>query len=167
MHEYLSNLLPRLKSLSKTLNQVEIFVDKEWVFLDEQNNVHEYTFLRDHRLIVAFNGQNLRGKWEILPTGKLLIDISNEIMILENAFVNKVVLVLKKNGKDDQPFILFDKVKIPDGNINRYLEELEQTLSLPENEHSDSEVEGKYSYEVLFYSFCFLMLILIFLFSIS
>ena len=49
-------------------------------------------------------------------------------MLLENAFVNKVVLILKKNGKNDQPFILFDRIGIPDGNITKYLENLEKTI---------------------------------------
>ena len=130
MHEYLNNLLPRLRTLSKTLNQVEIFADKEWVFVDaNSNNPHLYTFLRDKRLIVSVNGENKIGKWEILPTGKLLIEFSNEPpMLLENAFVNNAVLVLKKNGNNDQPFILFDKIKIPDGNVINYLENLEKTI---------------------------------------
>jgi hypothetical protein len=130
MHEYLNNLLPRLRTLSKTLNQVEIFADKEWVFVDaNSNNPHLYTFLRDKRLIVSVNGENKIGKWEILPTGKLLIEFSKEPpMLLENAFVNNAVLVLKKNGKNDQPFILFDKIKIPDGNIVKYLLNLEKTI---------------------------------------
>jgi hypothetical protein len=133
MHEYLNNLLPRLKTLSKTLNHVEIFADKEWIFLDaKSNNPHQYTFLRDKRLIVSVNGENKIGKWEILPTGKLLIEFSNEPpMLLENAFVNKVVLILKKNGKNDQPFILFDRIGIPDGNIIEYLENLEKTIIPP------------------------------------
>ena len=52
-------------------------------------------------------------------------------MLLENAFVNKVVLILKKNGKNDQPFILFDRIGIPDGNIIEYLENLEKTIAPP------------------------------------
>ena len=130
MHEYLNNLLPRLRTLSKTLNQVEIFGDKEWVFVDAStNNPHLYTFLRDKRLIVLVNGNSKIGKWEILPTEKLLIEFSNEPpLLLENAFVNKVILVLKKNGKNDQPFILFDRIGIPDGNIIKYLLNLEKTI---------------------------------------
>ena len=142
MHEYLNNLLPRLKTLSKTLNQVEIFADKEWVFLDaNSNNPHLYTFLRDQRLIVSVYSENKIGKWEILPTGKLLIEFSNEPpMLLENAFVNKVVLILKKNGKNDQPFILFDRIGIPDGNITKYLENLEKTIVLiPDKKDDDGD----------------------------
>jgi hypothetical protein len=141
MHEYLNNLLPRLKTLSNTLNQVEIFGDKEWIFLDlNSNNPHQYTFLRDKRLIVSVNGENKIGKWEILPTGKLLIEFSNEPpMLLENAFVNNSVLVLKKNGENDQPFILFDRFEIPDGNIIKYLKNLEKTIVLIPDEIDDDE----------------------------
>ena len=130
MQEFINNLIPRLKILSKSLDQVEVFVDKAWVYTDENNNIHEYTFLRDQRLIVSFNGQIQKGKWELLPTGKLLLDIANENIMLENAFINKAILVLKKNGMDDQPFILFDIKKIPDGNITSYLEMLAENPKL-------------------------------------
>ena len=60
-------------------------------------------------------------------------------MLLENAFVNKVVLILKKNGKNDQPFILFDRIGIPDGNIIEYLENLEKTIVLIPDEIDDHE----------------------------
>lgn len=147
MHEYLNNLLPRLRTLSKTLNQVEIFADKEWVFVDaNSNNPHLYTFLRDKRLIVSVNGENKIGKWEILPTGKLLIEFSNEPpMLLENAFVNNAVLVLKKNGENDQPFILFDRLEIPDGNIIKYLKNLEKTIDLIPDEIDDDDKEDKFA----------------------
>lgn len=140
MQEFINNLIPRLKILSKSLDQVEVFVDKAWVYTDENNNIHEYTFLRDQRLIVSFNGQIQKGKWELLPTGKLLLDIANENMMLENAFINKAILVLKKNGMEDQPFILFDIKKIPDGNITSYLEMLAENPKLSlEDETNTSE----------------------------
>jgi hypothetical protein len=158
MHEYLNNLLPRLKTLSNTLNQVEIFGDKEWIFLDaNSNNPHQYTFLRDKRLIVSVNGENKIGRWEILPTGKLLIEFSNEPpMLLENAFVNNAVLVLKKNGENDQPFILFDRFEIPDGNIIKYLKNLEKTIDLIPDEIDDDDKEDKFA---VFYGYVFFIFV--------
>ena len=154
MHKYLKNLLPRLRTLSNTLNQVEIFADKEWVFVDaNSNNPHLYTFLRDQRLIVSVNSENKIGRWEILPTGKLLIEFSNEPpMLLENAFVNNAVLVLKKNGENDQPFILFDRFEIPDGNIIKYLKNLEKTIDLIPDEIDDDDKEDKFA---VFYGYVF------------
>lgn len=68
-------------------------------------------------------------EWEILLTGKLLIEFSDEPpILLENAFVNKVVLILSNNGKNNLPFILFDRIGIPDSNIIEYLENLEKTI---------------------------------------
>ncbi|MDP2413838.1 hypothetical protein [Daejeonella sp.] len=163
MQEFINNLIPRLKNLSKTLDQVEVFVDKAWVYTDENNNIHEYTFLRDQRLIVSFNGQIQKGKWELLPTGKLLLDIAHENMMLEKAFINKAILVLKKNGMDDQPFILFDIKKIPDGNITSYLEMLAENPML----HLEDETSGpKESFDyfdvtVVVISFIFIVILIL------
>jgi hypothetical protein len=51
MKEYFRALLHRVHSYSKELDTLEVFVDKPWVFKDESGNSHQYTSLRDKRLV--------------------------------------------------------------------------------------------------------------------
>jgi hypothetical protein len=157
MHEYIINLLPRLKTLGRTLNQIEIFVDKEWLLLDAKtNNSHGYTFLRDKRLIVSFNNHNKIGHWGLLPNRKLLIEFPNEApLIFENAFLNDAVIVLKKNGVNNQPFILFDKMQIPDANVFKYFNRL---LESPERKELP---EGELGIIICFVTFLIILIVLL------
>jgi hypothetical protein len=56
MQQYLKNFIPRLNQFSRTLDQIESFVDKPWIFIDEKNNKHTYIFQRDKSLIMSLNG---------------------------------------------------------------------------------------------------------------
>ena len=125
MIAYLTNLLPRLQNYSVGLDKIEVFVDKPWVFIDGSNNHHDYTFMRDGRLLMSLNGTVTIGKWELLPTQRLLIDRLFDNVMLNNVFINNDILVLQKNGSNDDPFVLVNQKVIKDLNYLEYLKELD------------------------------------------
>jgi hypothetical protein len=123
MLNYIKNILPRLQRFSKQLDVTEIFVGKPWILIDEHSNTHEYEFDRNGRLIMAINGNVTEGRWEFrTATNRLLIDRLTDKILLQHAFVSEGVLVLKKSGTEDIPFLLYDRNIIKDGNVQSYLE---------------------------------------------
>jgi hypothetical protein len=126
MNQSFKNIIPRLLRYSKQLDKVETFVDKSWLYLDNGGNNHEYYFIRDHRLIMSVNGKAVTGKWELLPNGKLLIDRVADQIVLKNQFIDEALMILQKSASDEDPFILIDEQKIPDLNVMKYLEEVEE-----------------------------------------
>lgn len=134
MYEFLRNIIPRIQSFSKRLDQIEVFVDRSWILVDENNNKHEYNFLRENnQLIMSLNGQVKLGSWQLLPTGKLLIERGENALLLDNAFIDEAVLVLKRGNSNELPFILFNDKLIPDGDIVNYLIRVEKSNRIPEN----------------------------------
>lgn len=138
MIDYLKNIIPRIKQYSKGLDKAEYFVDKNWIYIDDNNNQHEYIFLRDKRLIMTLNSATKEGSWELLPTGQLLIRRTNTDLIkLENIFVENALLILKQSATVDIPFVLINQRLIPDLDVVSYLENFEyeqERKSLPPSE---------------------------------
>ena len=122
---YLKNLLPRIQQFSAQLSKEEIFVDKPWVLIDLNGNNHEYIFLRNHELILSVNGIVTKGSWQLLPTGKLLIDRVTDNILLQQAFIDEGILILKLSGTDDLPFMLLNENVIPDKDPEKYLRKVE------------------------------------------
>lgn len=156
MIEYLKNIIPRIKQYSKELDKSENFVDKNWVFIDDNNSKHEYIFLRDQRLIMTLDNVTKEGSWELLPTGQLLIKrSSSELIKLENIFVEKALLILKQSAVADIPFILINEELIPDLNVAVYLEKFaheQERKTMPVSEQkfivlSTGELSGPPVYE--------------------
>lgn len=129
MIEYLKNLVPRLQKFSKELDVIEVFVDKPWIYIDISGNHHEYVFMRDGRLLMSLNGIVNEGKWELLPTKRLLINRIVDQVMLNKMFINKDILMLQKNGTDNEPFVLINQDEIKDLNYLNYLKNLEQFLT--------------------------------------
>ncbi len=119
---WLKNLLPRLESISKSLDQQELFIDQPWIFTDESGNRHQYIFMRSNELVLSVNGSVIMGTWKYISAAKsLLIDTTVEKLLLKHAFIDEGVLILKKDGTADIPFILVNERVIPDLNLQDYL----------------------------------------------
>lgn len=125
MWQYIKNIIPRIQQFSDQLSNVEVFVDKPWILIDEDENTHEYVFLRDKRLILSVNGKVIQGNWELLPTGKLLINRVTDQVLLEHAYIDEGILLLKISSGKDLPFMLINEKVIPDRDPVRYLQKVE------------------------------------------
>jgi len=125
MEEYLRNILPRLKRYSNQLNKVEMFIEKPWLKFNENERI-EYTFERNKTLIISTNGNAQVGTWELLSTGKLLIQKPNGSEQLEPQFLNNNLFILTKPNSEDYLSLLINE-KIINSNfsienfINNYL----------------------------------------------
>jgi hypothetical protein len=125
MIQYIQNLLPRLQQFSQRLDHIENFVDKPWVLIDEEGNRHIYIFQRNQSLIMSLNGKVQVGKWEYIQAAKsLLIDRQIDKILLNNAFVEKGLMILRMDGSPDRPWVLANETEIPDLDVPRYLKEL-------------------------------------------
>ena len=145
MLDYIKNIIPRIQGFSKKIDQLEIFVEKPWILIDDESNTHEYEFCRDGRLILSVNGDVTIGKWELRPsTNKLLIECGNVNTLYQHAFVNDSLFILKKSHLESIPFVLYNPNKIKDGNLISYFENYFTDISHEEVSTTLSIVDDKY-----------------------
>lgn len=123
MLSYIRNLIPRLNQFSKNLDSIEIFVDKPWVLVDDGLNIHEYFFQRDGKLTSSINSKVVQGRWELVGgSERLLIDNGpEEKTLFQHIIFVEGLFVLRRSGTTEDPFILYDRKVIPDGNVFKYL----------------------------------------------
>jgi hypothetical protein len=136
MREYVQNIIPRLLKYSTRLDRLEVFVEKSWVYIDEDNNKHQYIFERSGELHMSLNGIVKTGSWKLLTTNQLLINRLTDKILLEHVFVQDALLVLKLADTENTPFILINKQQIPDLNVEAYLDQYEATHELTPNSSS-------------------------------
>jgi hypothetical protein len=149
MINFIQQLLPRLREFSSQLDKKELFVDKLFTLLQPNNEVHQYTFNRDGKLILAINGKAIEGTWQLLATGQLLINRGkNDIITLDFDFLHPDVMIMKLGGTVDNPFIIYRQEKIVDGNVLKFLQLLnaknrgEKVYELPDSVISESDLDG-------------------------
>ncbi|APS40631.1 hypothetical protein [Salegentibacter sp. T436] len=126
MKIYAQNLLHRLERFSIQLDKVELFVNKPWVLIDQDNNYQKYIFKRDGELVMSLNGKVQVGKWEFIgAANSLLIDRIVDKLLLNQLYTDEGVMALKCDGFNNDYFILANETIIPDLNIENYLRKIE------------------------------------------
>lgn len=143
MNIYLKSIVRQLKNHSATLERTSIFLDKPWALIDDDLEMQKLIFKGNKELILSKNGQVQMGKWDYFPEAKsILIDRGNNDRILCNeAFIDKGVMILRKDGTDNNFFILANENIVPDLDANRYLKELRyQKLKILETKLVDGRV---------------------------
>ncbi|MCF8272970.1 MAG: hypothetical protein K9I95_03980 [Flavobacteriaceae bacterium] len=123
MKLYIKNLVNRLSRFSEKLDNIEMFVEKKWVLIDEEGNQQTFIFERDGDLVMSLNGQVKMGKWKYYPAARSIkIDRITDQILLNQAFFDKAVMILKYDGLPDRDlFTLADANVIPDLDVKKYL----------------------------------------------
>lgn len=125
----INNIIPRLRALVVKVEVKEAIVDKIWEIYTDEENLHDYQFLRDNRLIMTHQGNVKKGRWELLPGNRLLIERENDSPInLVYDFSLRGVVIMKKAGVKQIPFLLYDQNVVVNGDVESYLVELLKEL---------------------------------------
>lgn len=122
MINYLKSILPRIQQHSKMLDDTATFADIPWAFMDDDGHKVTYIFRRNNELLVSKQGEVVTGKWEYLPVMQsLLIELEGRKRMYNQGFLNEAIMLLKKDGTDEI-FPLGNLQKLPDLDIERYIE---------------------------------------------
>jgi hypothetical protein len=127
MKTHLSDILPRLKKYSQSLDQTAMLVDKPWVVNAGNNEYQKLIFKRDGTLLLSRNGNLTDGKWEYLPgANSLIIDYGSSKVLYRHSYMDDAVLALRKDGPisgndDSEVFLLANENEIKDANAIQYL----------------------------------------------
>jgi len=125
MQNYISNLLPRLKSFSESLDKKELFVDKPWVIIDDKGNKEQFIFKRNGRLLVSMNGVGQEGNWEYERAANgLWIKLHGKNFMLKQGFVDPSVMILKLDGPSDNLWCFGNENTLGNTPIVDYLKRL-------------------------------------------
>ncbi len=142
MKIYLKGIVDQLRNFSATLDKTSLFIDKPWALIDEDYEMQKLIFKKNKDLIFSKNGQVQVGKWDYFPVAKsLLIDRNKDIILCNEAFIDKGVMILRLDGTDNRFFLLANENVVPDLNTHRYLKELRyKKLKISETKLIDGKI---------------------------
>lgn len=124
MKYYLSDIIPRLKKYSASLDQSSFLIDKPWVVAENDDSFEKLIFRSDGRVHLSHDGNVTTGKWEYLPEAQsLLINYGDREVLYRHQYLDKAVLALKKDGKmkEGDYYLLANEQEIPDLKVKKYL----------------------------------------------
>jgi len=127
MNEVIKYYINNFSSTTKSLKKQAIFLEKPWAFIDKDGAIQKLIFKKDKGLVISRNGEVVMGKWDYFPEARaLLIDRVTDKLLLSEQFVDENVLILKKDGTENEFFGLANENTLPTYNIPKYLNELKK-----------------------------------------
>lgn len=125
MNDIIGYLLKSVITSTYSLKKKSILIDKPWALVDNDGEIQKLIFKKNNGLVLSKNGTVTEGAWEYFPEAKaLLINRGQDKILLNESFIDDNVLILKKDGTDNEFFSLANENTIPDYNIPRYLNSL-------------------------------------------
>lgn len=119
---HFDSIVNQLKNHSASLRTENIFVDKPWTIIDQDNELQRLVFKRNRSLIMSKNGQVNHGSWDYLPEARsIVINRINDSILCNEAYIDEGIMILRLDGTANQFFTLANENVIPDLDINKYL----------------------------------------------
>jgi hypothetical protein len=119
---HFDRIVNQLRNYSKSLAIENIFVDKPWTIIDEDNEMQRLIFKKDRSLIMSKNGQVNKGSWDYLPEAKsIVINRINDSILCNEAYIDEGVMILRLDGTANQFFTLANENIIPDLDVYKYM----------------------------------------------
>lgn len=125
MNEIIKYYLKSIISSSYSLQKKSILINKPWALVDNNNEIQKLIFNKNHSLILSKNGVVTDGSWDYYPEARaLLIDRGKDKLLLKEQYIDDNVLILKKDGTDNDFFSLANENTIPDYDVFKYLNKI-------------------------------------------
>lgn len=106
MKTYFTDIIPKIKSFSKKIDDLTLLKNKNWILLNEDlEDKNVFIFRDNNELIISKNGRVERAKWEYLGNDSLLIDRNDGSFLFKHGFFDQSVFALKVDG--DSEYAIF------------------------------------------------------------
>ncbi len=128
MNKFYEFAVQELQNFSQTLTRTSLLLNKPWALIDEEQEIQKLIFKKDKTLILSKNGNVIIGSWDYLPEAKsLLINRGSDTILCNEGFIDEGVLVLKRDGTQNDFFVLANENVVEDLNAIEYLRKLRYT----------------------------------------
>jgi hypothetical protein len=128
---YLLNIIPRLRDFSEKLDKSVLLIGQKWVALSEDGDDRiVFIFNNNGELIVAINGEMIKGKWDFVLTTTLALEYAGISLLYDLAFKDAEFLALKLEGSSEVVLFFNESIIHKMNSIDKISERLENKYLL-------------------------------------
>ena len=102
MQHYLSILVNKIQRFTTRIDKKSFLTKKHWVVIDKElHNKKVYIFRPNGELLVSYNGNVHKARFEILDYGNILIEDTSNSFLYNQGFLDSEILILRKDGSNE------------------------------------------------------------------
>ncbi|WP_194768798.1 hypothetical protein [Tamlana sp. I1] len=122
MFEYLKFLFTKLKSFDDKLSNIALLQEKFWIRINDNNFSEKWFFRNNGELIISINGNIIDGRYEYLNQGNLILEYEKIKILLNQNFIYKDILLLKKGSNESDFYAFYDETKFTPDQFLKFIE---------------------------------------------
>lgn len=119
MQTYIADVIPKIQRFSEKLDNTTLLTNQHWVLIDRISEEKKiYLFRPNNELLISKNGMVEKGRWEYLGNKSLVIDQGNQAYLFRFGFMDKNILALRIDTKEE--YALFVNENVFSGEVNSF-----------------------------------------------
>lgn len=103
MKYFILDIIPKIQSFSRKLDEVALLTNQNWVLVNEiKNSKTVFIFRANQKLLISENGKIEKGAtWEYIGNNSLVIDRQDESYLFKHGFLDETILAMKVDGLNE------------------------------------------------------------------
>lgn len=103
MKYFILDIIPKIQSFSRKLDEVALLTNQNWVSVNEiKNSKTVFIFRSNQNLLISENGKIEKGAtWEYIGNNSLIIDRKDESYLFKHGFLDETILAMKVDGLNE------------------------------------------------------------------
>ena len=123
MREKLEAIVGQLRRSSAALDRINALRDQPWIVATETERHMMLIFQGNGKLLVTVNGDVHYGRYEVIEGAEsVLLNLDGKPRLYKHGFIDDALMVLKLQGYGFEPLVLVNEAKVPDLDVEGYLE---------------------------------------------
>lgn len=103
-------VIDRIQSINLKASKQHL-IKKNWVLLKEAEEEKQvYIFQKDQTLLIAHDGDVIKGRWEEVGDNSLMIEFDNKSTLYQPSYESESIFILKVNGKEQYLYLVEEKL---------------------------------------------------------
>ncbi|ADV50906.1 hypothetical protein Celal_3651 [Cellulophaga algicola DSM 14237] len=107
MKAYISDIIPKIQTYSKKLDDLSFLLNQNWISLNElESKKIVYIFRENSELLIIENGVVNNGSWDYINSQSIIINFKNQPLLFKHGFLDENIMALKIDGTDGFVFFI-------------------------------------------------------------
>ncbi|MDM1041827.1 MULTISPECIES: hypothetical protein [Empedobacter] len=116
MKTFILDIISKITSYSKELDDKSLIINKKWILVDESDEKSSFIFRENNQLLISENGIIQKSSWDYITNDLVSLEIKNINYLFTPSFLDENLFILKLDGRNE--YVVFINENKVQGIIN-------------------------------------------------
>lgn len=137
MKTFILDIISKITSYSKELDDKSLIINKKWILVDESDEKSSFIFRENNQLLISKNGIIQKSSWDYITNDLVSLEIKNINYLFTPSFLDENLFILKLDGRNE--YVVF----INENKVQGIINSLQQINDFIDTNYLNNKKENK------------------------